>query len=109
MDIATMLNLAVATIFALAIDTTATIHYTIAIETALLVILNICFIMGQTKFQEKINSILEEFGLGLKSSPGIQIIFIEVLCILHLLLFLFLNAIANEYYCMARDDPKMND
>ena len=78
-----------------------TMLFTTGLEVAMFVVLNIGLLDGTD--QEKIFEIVAAWGLG----TGMQIFIVEVLSAIHLGLFIYLCAIAYEYYCMACDDPEM--
>ena len=78
-----------------------TMVVTTLVELVMFTILNIGLFDGSN--EEKIFKIISIWGLG----EEMQIALIEVLSIVHLGLFIYLCAVAYEYYCMACDDPAM--
>ena len=74
---------------------------TTVVEIAMFTILNVGLFDGDAT--ETAFKLIESWGMG----DAVQVAFIEICSILHLLLSFYFCAIAYEWYCIACDDPKM--
>ena len=80
-----------------------TLIVTTILEIVMFTILNVSLFTDSGK--EVAFRIFAAWGMG----QALQIAAIEILSIVHILMFAYFSAIAYEFYCMACDDPKMID
>ena len=80
-----------------------TLIITTFVEVVLFVMMNID--LFNTTATEKVLSVVMSWGLG----TAVATVLIEVVTLIHLIMFVYFCAVAFEYYTYARDDPNMID